>query len=118
MAEITRANTVHINHLTTKLSTTCYVIRSVKSLMSHKTLLLIYYSLFHRVMSHGIIFCGNSCHNIQIFWAQKGVIRLIMGCGNKDSCRILFKKLKILPLMSQYILLLLTFPIFDKFSNS
>ena len=32
-----------------------------------------------------------------------------MGHGNKESCRNVFKKLNILPLMSQYILSLLTF---------
>jgi hypothetical protein len=40
---------------------------------------------------------------------QKKAIRIIMGCGNKESCRNLFKELNILPLMSQYILSLLTF---------
>jgi len=37
---------IHIGHLTTKLGTACYVIRSIQPLMSHKTLLLIYHSLF------------------------------------------------------------------------
>ena len=32
-----------------------------------------------------------------------------MGCGTRDSCRILFKKLKILPLISQYLLSLFIF---------
>jgi hypothetical protein len=32
-----------------------------------------------------------------------------MGHGNRESCRNLFKKLNILPLMSQYIFFLLTF---------
>ena len=32
-----------------------------------------------------------------------------MGYGNRESCRILFKKLIILPLMSQYIISLLVF---------
>jgi hypothetical protein len=32
-----------------------------------------------------------------------------VGCGNSDSCRILFKKHKILPIMSPYILSLLIF---------
>jgi len=40
---------------------------------------------------------------------QKRVIRMITDCGNRDSCRILFKKLKIWPLISQYILSLLIF---------
>ena len=64
---------------------------------------------FHEVMSYGIIFWGNSCHSIKIFQMQKRVIRIIMCCGNRDHCRILFKKLKIFPLTSQYILPLLTF---------
>jgi hypothetical protein len=32
-----------------------------------------------------------------------------MGCGNRESCRNLFKELNILPLMSQYVLSLRTF---------
>jgi len=40
---------------------------------------------------------------------QKRAIRIIMGHGNRESCRNVFKKLNILPLMSQYILSLLTF---------
>jgi len=36
----------HIDHLTSKLSTACYAVRSIKPLMSHKTLLGIYNSLF------------------------------------------------------------------------
>jgi len=54
---------------------------------------------------------------------QKRVL-IIMGCGNTDFCRFLFKKLKILPLMSQLVLSLLTIVVknwdhlFDKFRNS
>ena len=40
---------------------------------------------------------------------QKKAIRVIMGRDNRESCRNLFKELKILPLMTQYILYLLTF---------
>jgi len=60
-------------------------------------------------MSYRIIFWRNSCHIIQILWMQKRVIRIIMGHGNRDSSRILFKKLTSLPFMSQYILSLLIF---------
>jgi hypothetical protein len=37
------------------------------------------------------------------------------GCGNRVSCRNLFKKLQILPLTSQYILSLLMFVVQNKF---
>jgi hypothetical protein len=40
---------------------------------------------------------------------QKRVIRIIMGYGYRESCRELFKKIKILTLSSQYIFSLLLF---------
>ena len=41
-------------------------------------------------------------------------IRIMEGCGNRVSCRNLFKKLKILPLTSQYILSPLMFVVQNK----
>jgi len=35
---------------------------------------------------------------------QKQAIRIMEGCGNRVSCRNSFKKLQILPLISQYVL--------------
>jgi hypothetical protein len=60
-------------------------------------------------MTYGIIFWGNSSHSTQVFRIQTKAIRIIMGHGNRESCRNLFKELNISPLMSQYILSLLTF---------
>jgi len=60
-------------------------------------------------MSYGIIFWGNSSHSFVIFRMQKRVIRIILGCGYRESCRELFKELKILSLSSQYIFSLLLF---------
>lgn len=45
---------------------------------------------------------------------QKKVIRIMEGCGYRDSCRDLFKKFQILPLTSQYILSLLMFVVQNK----
>jgi hypothetical protein len=61
------------------------------------------------IMSYGIIFWGNSSHSSIIFKIQKRVIRTIMGCGYRESCRKLFVELEILPLASQYIFSLLLF---------
>ena len=41
-------------------------------------------------------------------------IRIMEGCGNKVSCRNLFKNLKVLPLTSQYLLSLLMFIVQNK----
>jgi hypothetical protein len=65
-------------------------------------------------MSYGIIFVGNSWHSSIIFKLQKNVIRIMEVCGNRASCRSLFKKFHILPLKSQYILSLLMFVVQNK----
>jgi hypothetical protein len=56
-----------------------------------------------------MIFKGNSYNSIKVFRMQKRVIRIIVGCGNRDFYRNLFKNLNILPSFSQCILSLLIF---------
>jgi hypothetical protein len=58
-------------------------------------------------MSYGIIFWGNSPYSSEIFQMQERAIRKKMGCAYTESCRELFKELKILALSSQYIFSLL-----------
>jgi len=99
----------HIDRLINNVSTACYVIRSVNPYVNTNAIIMIYHSLSHTVMTYGIIFWGNSSHSIQVFRIEKKAVRIIMGRGNRESCRNLFKELKILPLMSQYILSLLKF---------
>jgi len=55
------------------------------------------------------MFWGNSSHGSVIFNMQTRVIRIIMGYGYRESCRELFKELKMLTLSSQYIFSLLLF---------
>jgi hypothetical protein len=73
------------------------------------TLKIIYYSYFNMVMSYGLYFGGNSCHSLKILRLQKRIIRIMMGCNSRVSCRNLFRKLEIWPLASQYILSLVLF---------
>jgi len=60
-------------------------------------------------MPNGKLFWGNSSPGSVIFKMQKRVIRIIMGYIYRESCRELFKELKILTLSSQYIFSLLLF---------
>jgi len=104
----------HIEQLMSKLRTACYVIRSIKPDMSHTTLIVVYYSLFlfHYELSFHIL--GNSSYSCKIFWIQKRVIRIIMGCSSRDPCQNLFKKLNILLCKSQYIFSVLIFLVNNK----
>jgi hypothetical protein len=94
-----------------KLSNTCYLIWIIKPYLSISTLKMVYHPLFHSIMSYGIMFWGNPPHSPIIFKMRKRVLRRLIGIGYRDSCRELFKELKILTLSSQYILSLLLFVI-------
>jgi len=72
---------------------------------------MVYYSYFHSIMTYGLIIWGNSHYSNIIFRLQRRIIRIVVGISSRDSCREHFKKLKILPLQSQYILSLLLFVI-------
>jgi hypothetical protein len=93
----------HIDEVIKKLCTACYMIRNIKPVVSMNTLLSIYHSYFHSVMTYGLMFWGNSSHAESVFKLQKRVIRLIKGCGCRDSCREHFRDMNVLPLRSQYI---------------
>jgi hypothetical protein len=99
----------HIEYIIPKLSTACYVMRSIKQFMSYSTFKTVYYSYFNSIISYGLPFWGNSPHAIKIFRLQKRIIRIMMGCTTRTSCRNLFSSLEILPFISQYILSLMLF---------
>ena len=87
--------------------------RSVKPCVTINTLKMIYYSYFHSVMTYGLLFWVNSPDSIKIFRLQK-IIRIMVGCRSRDSCRKLFFNFKILPLPSLHILSILLLKIRNK----
>jgi hypothetical protein len=104
----------HITHLIPKLSEACYVLRCIRPFMSQDALKSVYYSYFHSFTAYRIIFWGNSSYSSHIFQLQKKAVGIIVGSKPRDSCRELFKHLRILPLQSQYILSLLLFVVDNK----
>jgi hypothetical protein len=104
----------HIGNILPKLCSACFAMRSVKPYVSHQMLKAIYYSYFHSKMSYSIIFWGHSASSVRVFRLLKRIIRILMGCKSRDSCRKLFISLKILPLPSLYIFCLLLFVIKNK----
>jgi hypothetical protein len=94
----------HIDTIIPKLSSACFAIRAVEPFLSQESLKMVYYFYFHSIMTYGLIFWGNSYYSNIIFRLQKRTIRITVGIRDIDSCREHFKKLRILPLQSQYIL--------------
>jgi hypothetical protein len=81
----------------------CHAMRIIKPYMSLETLKIVYHSIFNLILNYGLPFWGTSPHSKKIFGMQKRIVWIMLGCRRLASCRNLFKKLKILPLMSQYI---------------
>jgi hypothetical protein len=92
-----------------KLSSACFAMKKVTSLMDTETLKLIYFACFHSIMSYRIIFGGNSADSKKVFYTQKRIIRIMAATKRRASCRELFKKFNILPLASEFLLSLLPF---------
>jgi hypothetical protein len=88
--------------------------RIIKPYISLEMLKVVYYSNFNSIMNYVLPFWGTSPHSKIIFWVQKRIVRIIMGCRKEVSCRNVVRKLKILPLISQYILSLMMFIIKNK----
>jgi hypothetical protein len=61
----------HIDYIIPKLSSACYAVRSIKTVMSLNTLKTIYYSSFNAIISYGLPFWRNSPHTIKVFRLQK-----------------------------------------------
>lgn len=94
----------HILNLCKKLSRIVFLLRKLKSLVSLDTLLMVYYGLFHSLISYGIRLWGSSCHVTKIFIWQKKAVRAIDGLTSRQSCKSSFLKLKIITVPSLYIL--------------
>jgi hypothetical protein len=60
-------------------------------------------------MTYGIMFWGNSSSAEKVFKLQKRAVRIMKGCGLRESCKEHFRHMKIFPLRSQYIHSLMMF---------
>jgi hypothetical protein len=63
----------------------------------------------HEHPKNGLPFWCNSPQYMKMFRTQKNIIRIMLGCRRRDSCRNIFRNLEILALASQDILSLMLF---------
>jgi hypothetical protein len=93
----------HIDRIISKLSLVTYALKLVKYSLTTEALKLIYYAQVHSIMSYGVIFWGNSPSAKGVFKLQKRIIRIITNKKPRDSCRDVFKSMRINTHYSQYI---------------
>nr|CAI5817126.1 unnamed protein product [Callosobruchus analis] len=68
----------------------------MKTQCSESILLTLYCANFHSDARYGILLWGTSQHAHRVFLLQKFAIRIIAGISSRTSCRLYFKKYKIL----------------------
>jgi hypothetical protein len=78
---------LHTDKVMKRLTTVCYMIRTVKPYMSFSSLKIIYFSLFHSVLAYGILFWSISSNSDKLFKLQKRVVYIMTGHGSRTSCR-------------------------------
>jgi hypothetical protein len=87
----------------------------VQSSLKNKDLMFLYIhkpNSFACSSSHQVteLYSGETHHIVpQFLPSKKRAIKIMGGCGNRVSCKNLFRKLQILPLTSQYLLSILMF---------
>jgi hypothetical protein len=81
--------------------------RNITLLMKTESIKLVFFAYFHSIMSYGNIFWGNSTYIKKVFYIQKKIIRIMAGTKRRASYRELFKKINILPLVSEFFALII-----------
>jgi hypothetical protein len=69
----------HIDQLISRLNSACYVIRSVKEIMSMNALRMLNFCYIHFVIVYGIMFWGSAPNSINIF-------RIKEKCNQLEEC--------------------------------
>lgn len=93
----------HCTSLSSKLSSICFAIRNLKTVLTLNQLINIYYGIVYSRLLYGIEFWGASSFADKVFRSQKKIIRCLAGIGKTDSCVPYFKRLKLLTVPSIFI---------------
>ena len=93
----------HIEKLRLKLIRSLFAIQRLKHNVSNKSLRMLYTASFESYLRFGILVWGNKNTSVKIFRFQKKVVRILAGAGINQTCRPLFKELRVLTLPSLFI---------------
>lgn len=96
----------HVVSLSRRVSSGCFAVRITAIELGTSLSRSVYFALIESRLRYGICFwgfCSQSLFN-SVFILQKRALRYICGANNRDHCRPLFKREKILTLYSLFIL--------------
>lgn len=104
----------HIINIIGRLSSICFLIRSLRDTVSDSVIRLMYFGLVQSSLTYGLIFWGSSSHFDKVFIIQKKILRCMDNKKQTYSCKPLFKKYNILTLPCLYIYYLILYVLENK----
>jgi len=93
----------HTEELSKRLSRVVYLLSRLRSCVPDSVLMQVYYGLFHSLLSYGVVLWGNCSSAVEVFKCQKRAVRAILGKGQREHCKPLFRELSIMSLPSLYV---------------
>lgn len=93
----------HVDVVCERINRFTYALYRLTTICNQKTALMAYHGYVCSALRYGLVLWGNSVDLNRAFLIQKKCLRSMCGAGPLDSCRPLFKKLKLLTLPSMYI---------------
>lgn len=94
----------HVGKICDKINKFRFALARLAKFSTTDTALIAYHGYVASNIRYGLILWGNSSHINRVFLAQKKCVRAICGATPLDSCKPLFRRLKILTVTSMYIL--------------
>lgn len=94
---------IHIENLCLKINKICYSLRVISKYLNQSSVKVIYFANFESAIRYGIIFWGSNSSIQNIFIIQKRAIRIIQKMKFNDTCRGVFKNMKIMTVYAVYI---------------
>lgn len=93
----------HINYVSSRLSSSHYVIWQLRDKVSLETLKMYYFAHVQSLLSYGVTCWGHSSQVITLLKLQKKILRTMTFKPFRFSCRGLFKELGILTVASLFV---------------
>lgn len=93
----------HIEALVSRLSSSLFVLRRLRTYLADRDLIAAYYGIIHSHLTYAVTIWGNSVHSNIVFRLQKRAVRIIARIGVRDSCREAFVHFRIMTLPSLFI---------------
>lgn len=93
----------HVSQLCRKLSSSLFLLRRLRKHMDDAGLMSLYYAVFYSHINYGVVLWGNAGHAVRVFRMQKRAVRILATAGNREHCRPLFVRLRLMTLPCLYI---------------